>query len=72
MGLRMVFNLGLHLDVTEATHLQGTPSLEDVEIGRRVFWGAYVSEKLQSLYLGRPFYIHSEDVHVPKVYSQLL
>jgi hypothetical protein len=65
MGLRMVIHLGLHIDVEQATHLPNR-SLEDVEIRRRVFWGSFVCEKLQSLYLGRPIFIHERDVHVPK------
>jgi hypothetical protein len=63
----MIFNLGLHLDSTPSRDSKGHPSLEDVEIRRRVFWGAFVSEKLQSLYLGRPFFLDRRDIHVPKV-----
>ena len=62
----MIMNLGLHLDTDSyATSKKHTP--EEVEIRRRLFWGAFVSEKLQSLYLGRPFLIHKSDTHVPKV-----
>jgi hypothetical protein len=67
MGVRMIINLGLHLDVNQVVSAKKKRSLEDIEIGRRVFWGAFVSEKLQSLYLGRPIFIHDRDVHVPKV-----
>lgn len=63
----MILNLGLHLDMTPSTDPKGQPSLEDIEIRRRVFWGAFVSEKLQSLYLGRPFFLDIRDIHVPKV-----
>lgn len=64
----MIMNLGLHLDAVSNTASGGkrkTP--EEIEIRRRLFWGAFVSEKLQSLYLGRPFIIHESDTHVPKV-----
>lgn len=60
-ALRMVFDLGLHLDSKETT-----ANAEDLEIRRRVFWGAFISDKLQSLYLGRPMGIHLTDVHVSR------
>ncbi|RDL30991.1 uncharacterized protein BP5553_09780 [Venustampulla echinocandica] len=58
-ALRMVYDLGLHLDrkVTEE-------NAEDIEIRRRVFWGAFICDKLQSLYLGRPVGIQLRDAHV--------
>lgn len=49
LAFRMVFDLGLHLDHIQADHTE-----EDVEIRQRLFWGAYVYDKLQSLYTGRP------------------
>ncbi|KAL1954813.1 hypothetical protein VTO42DRAFT_543 [Malbranchea cinnamomea] len=60
-GLRMVYDLGLHLDY-KAT----TANAEDIEIRRRVFWGAFICDKLQSLYLGRPMTIHLRDAHVSR------
>ena len=60
-GLRMVYDLGLHLDY-KAT----TANAEDIEIRRRVFWGAFINDKLQSLYLGRPMTIHLRDAHVSR------
>ncbi|KAI1948694.1 hypothetical protein LOZ39_002629 [Ophidiomyces ophidiicola] len=60
-ALRMVYDLGLHLDY-KAT----TANAEDIEIRRRVFWGAFICDKLQSLYLGRPMTIHLRDVHVSR------
>lgn len=63
----MIMNLGLHLDADSyAADPSKKKTLEEVEIRRRLFWGAFVSEKLQSLYLGRPFLIHGSDIHVPK------
>ncbi|KAF3008024.1 hypothetical protein E8E14_003176 [Neopestalotiopsis sp. 37M] len=38
---------------------------EDVEIRRRVFWGAFICDKLQSLYLGRPMAMHLHDNRCP-------
>lgn len=60
-ALRMVYDLGLHLDY-KAT----TANAEDIEIRRRVFWGAFICDKLQSLYLGRPMTIHNRDAHVSR------
>ncbi len=57
-AFRMVYDLGLHLDCRDP---QARP--EDVEIRRRVFWGAFICDKLQSLYLGRPMAMHLEDSH---------
>jgi hypothetical protein len=58
-ALRMVYDLGLHLDCKEVSG-----NAEDVEIRRRVFWAAFISDKLQSLYFGRPFMIQLRDAHV--------
>ncbi|CAK7198886.1 hypothetical protein SEUCBS139899_001554 [Sporothrix eucalyptigena] len=60
-ALRMVFDLGLHIE--DASSLR---SPEEVEIRRRVFWGAFICEKLQSVYLGRPATIQLRDAHVSR------
>ncbi|KKY27693.1 putative nitrogen assimilation transcription factor nira [Phaeomoniella chlamydospora] len=60
-ALRMVYDLGLHLDCKEVAG-----NAEDIEIRRRVFWGAFICDKLQSLYLGRPITIQLRDAHVSK------
>lgn len=60
-ALRMVYDLGLHLDPAGITN-----SPEEVEIRRRVFWGAFICDKLQSLYLGRPVGINLCDAHVSR------
>jgi len=59
LAIRTVFDLGLHLDC-ERPGL----SAEDVEISRRVFWGVFVWDKMQSLYLGRPVGIQLRDAYV--------
>ncbi|PKK48898.1 hypothetical protein CI102_5460 [Trichoderma harzianum] len=56
---RMVYDLGLHLN-----HKITLENAEEVEIYRRVFWGAFICDKLQSLYLGRPVAIRPRDAHV--------
>ncbi|KAI1490521.1 fungal-specific transcription factor domain-containing protein [Biscogniauxia mediterranea] len=58
-AIRMVYDLGLHLD-SEVNEFNA----EEIEIRRRVFWGAFICEKLQSLYLGRPVFIQLRDAHV--------
>ncbi|OBT80301.1 hypothetical protein VF21_00727 [Pseudogymnoascus sp. 05NY08] len=60
-ALRMVYDLGLHLDCKVVGG-----NAEDVEIRRRVFWGAFICDKLQSLYLGRPVTFQPCDAHVPR------
>ncbi|KAJ5526407.1 nitrogen assimilation transcription factor NirA [Penicillium frequentans] len=60
-ALRMVYDLGLHLDCKEVAG-----SAEDVEIRRRLFWGAFICDKLQSLYFGRPFTLQLRDAHVSR------
>jgi hypothetical protein len=59
LAIRMVYDLGLHLDSRD-------PGLaaEDIEIRRRLFWGAFIIDKVQSLYLGRPMAIHLTDTCV--------
>lgn len=59
-ALRMVYDLGLHVDLQQVN----SQNAEEIEIRRRVFWGAFVCEKLQSLYLGRPPTISLRDAHV--------
>ena len=70
MGLRMIMHLGLHLNINRfGSPKEYSPEhTEDLEIRKRVFWGAFVCEKLQSLYLGRPMMIHKKEIHVPKVF----
>ncbi|RMJ08490.1 hypothetical protein CDV36_011893 [Fusarium kuroshium] len=65
-ALRMVYDLGLHLDPK-----QTTDSAEEIEIRRRVFWGAFVCDKLQSLYLGRPVAINLRDSQVSREFLDM-
>lgn len=60
-ALRMIYDLGFHIDckVTVENAMR-------VEIRRRVFWGAFICDKLQSLYLGRPAAIQLRDSHVSR------
>ncbi|PLB37256.1 transcription factor domain-containing protein [Aspergillus candidus] len=60
-ALRMVYDFGLHLDPQETSD-----SAEEIEIRRRIFWGAFICDKLQSLYLGRPPAINVRDCQVSR------
>ncbi|KAK3627705.1 hypothetical protein LTR56_019050 [Elasticomyces elasticus] len=63
-AFRMIIDLGLHID---ATLLPSHSNLgeEDLEIRRRVFWSAFVLDKIQSLYQGRLAALQHEDCQVP-------
>ncbi|TLD23837.1 hypothetical protein PspLS_06355 [Pyricularia sp. CBS 133598] len=64
LAFRMIIDLGMHVDAPDL----GSPrkfSDEDVEIRRRVFWGAFVVDKIQSLYQGRPATLRESDTAVP-------
>ncbi|KAL2862458.1 PrpF protein-domain-containing protein [Aspergillus lucknowensis] len=61
LAFRMLTDLGMHVDLT-STHRF---SDEDLEIRRRIFWGAFVVDKIQSLYQGRPVSLKETDALVP-------
>jgi hypothetical protein len=61
LGYRMMVDLGLHVDPHKirnpgglASTIDSSMSFIDIELQRRVFWGAYVNDRFQSLYFGRP------------------
>ncbi|KAL2854512.1 fungal-specific transcription factor domain-containing protein [Aspergillus pseudoustus] len=61
LAFRMLTDLGMHVDLTSTQRF----SDEDLEIRRRVFWGAFVVDKIQSLYQGRPVSLKETDALVP-------
>ena len=61
-ALRMVYDLGLHIDRGKSANADP----EEIEVRRRIFWGAFICDKLQSLYLGRPVMINLRDAHVSR------
>ncbi|KAL9562838.1 hypothetical protein ACKAV7_013024 [Fusarium commune] len=65
-ALRMIYDLGLHLDPKQTTE-----DPEEIEIRRRVFWGTFVCDKLQSLYMGRPVAINLRDSQVSREFLDL-
>lgn len=67
IAFRMITDLGMHLDAPILPNLQRL-SDEDLEIRRRVFWGAFVLDKIQSLYQGRPVSLHEGEIRVPIIF----
>ncbi|KAH6991533.1 fungal-specific transcription factor domain-containing protein [Ilyonectria sp. MPI-CAGE-AT-0026] len=75
IAYRMITDLGIHLDLQSTTHTgvnqSGTGfklSAIDVEMRRRVYWAAYVGDKLQSLFLGRTPAMNDKAGHVSEEY----
>ncbi|OQE10694.1 hypothetical protein PENFLA_c081G09795 [Penicillium flavigenum] len=62
-AFRMIIDLGMHVDATMLRNMRRL-SDEDIEVRRRVFWGAFVVDKIQSLYQGRPVSIQEFDTKV--------
>lgn len=72
---RMITDLGLHVDSSKLhkpSRFSSAPddrlSFIDIEIQRRTFWGAYVNDKFQSLYFGRPYTLSATGVEPPEDY----
>ncbi|KAM0719976.1 hypothetical protein Q7P37_004111 [Cladosporium fusiforme] len=63
-AFRMLVDLGLHVDATMLPMMHRL-SEEDLEIRRRVYWAAFVVDKMQSLYQGRPASLRALDGQVP-------
>ncbi|KAF4968666.1 hypothetical protein FSARC_3952 [Fusarium sarcochroum] len=53
MAYRMITDLGYHLDVPPEKYAQLGLTAVDMEIRKRVYWGAYATDKFQSICLGR-------------------
>ena len=62
-AFRMIIDLGMHVDATMLPNMRRL-SPEDLEIRRRVFWGAFAVDKIQSLYQGRPVSLQHCDTRV--------
>lgn len=63
-AFRMLADLGLHVDATLLPSFQRL-SDEDIEVRRRVYWAAFVVDKMQSLYQGRPATLRAREDQVP-------
>ena len=65
LAYRMLIAIGCHLDFGSDGGSSNF-TVMDIEIRKRVFWGAYINDKVQSIYLGRPTSLHSFDGCVSK------
>jgi hypothetical protein len=63
-AFRMIIDLGMHVDASKLSNFRRLTD-EDLEIRRRVFWGAFVVDKIQSLYQGRPASLQEIETSVP-------
>ncbi|CAI6099432.1 unnamed protein product [Clonostachys chloroleuca] len=64
IAFRMIVDLGMHVEPSDLANTLSNDD-EDLEIRRRVFWGAFVVDKIQSLYQGRPVTLKESDTLVP-------
>ncbi|KAI1059817.1 hypothetical protein LB506_008904 [Fusarium annulatum] len=67
IAISMIIDLGLHID-GPARRSSKKVSVEDTEIERRVFWATFISDKVQSIYQGRPTRLREHDNRVPIVF----
>ena len=58
-ALRMVYDVGFH-----KVHKVTPENAEEMELRKRVFWAAFIWDKFQSLYLGRPIAMQLHDAHM--------
>lgn len=68
MAYRMMVDLGYHLNIPKMPQ-EGAKfglSATDIEIRRRIYWGAYVSDKYQSLWIGRAPAVRESDSNTPE------
>ncbi|RBR25067.1 uncharacterized protein FIESC28_02124 [Fusarium coffeatum] len=64
LAINMIIDLGLHINQS----LRGPSepaSAEATEIKRRLFWAAFVMDKVHSIYQGRPTRLHKRDPKLP-------
>ncbi|CZR54255.1 related to pathway-specific regulatory protein nit-4 [Phialocephala subalpina] len=65
MAFNMIIDLGINVN---AVILRRQFSEEELEARRRLFWAAYVIDKLQSLYQGRPSCLRESDTNVALIF----
>jgi hypothetical protein len=64
IAFRMIIDLGLNIDGAELLRRHKITA-EDLEARRRVFWGAFVFDKIHSMYFGRPVTLQETNMRVP-------
>jgi hypothetical protein len=68
IAYRMVTDLGCHLSVSaRRTIAKSNLTALEIEIRTRIYWGAFLTDKFQSLYLGRPPALRPSEARVSKV-----
>ncbi|ETS82685.1 hypothetical protein PFICI_04561 [Pestalotiopsis fici W106-1] len=67
MAYRMLVDIGCHLDIVPTSGTQSNPRKLAVEqeMRRRLYWGAFVTDKFQSIFLGRAPALHEYDGNTP-------
>ncbi|KUJ14704.1 uncharacterized protein LY89DRAFT_671128 [Mollisia scopiformis] len=68
IAYRHILDLGCHLCIQEGNRKPSKETVLEQEMKRRLYWGAFMTDKFQSLYLGRPPVLHSSHARVPKAY----
>ncbi|QRD93133.1 fungal-specific transcription factor domain-containing protein [Aspergillus flavus] len=68
MAYRMIFDLGYHLEDRKPSHCGDDMILSPLEreIRRRVYWGAYATDKSQSLYFSQNPALYLSQANVPR------
>jgi hypothetical protein len=65
MAVRLATDLGLHLNM-QAYVDAGFLDAEEALLRRVVFWGAFIHERMWSLYMGRPVSLDEKTITVPE------
>ncbi|KAJ5740345.1 hypothetical protein N7493_000217 [Penicillium malachiteum] len=61
MAYQMIIDLGCHLELPSYEgERTSTLTMLEQEMKKRIYWGAFVSDKFQSLFLGRPPMMHED------------
>ncbi|KAK1515346.1 uncharacterized protein CCOS01_13539 [Colletotrichum costaricense] len=70
MAYRMMIDIGIHLDSSGRAATSTSPSATaiEMEMANRLYWGAYVGDKFQSLFLGRSPALHRAAATVSRNY----
>jgi len=64
IAFRMIIDLSLNVDGVDLLN-RGKITAEELECRRRVFWGAFVFDKIHSMYYGRPVTLQENIVQMP-------
>ncbi|KAK6840171.1 hypothetical protein PG987_006037 [Apiospora arundinis] len=67
VAINMIVDLGIHCERSRQ-HAGSTEPPELLEVKRRLFWSAFVLDKIQSIYQGRPTRLRYTDNDVPIVF----